>query len=139
MITLLISEEPVNTTGYGMSITARITMKHPDIRLKPHFIQYFQAQDLEPGISEQDNRLEIRFDSIDGVERFIETVGGDTTYLYSLCALFYSQLIPAFNDQYHTTKEGFVAMLRAYEEVAPERPRAKYTTEYFEEEWNLEA
>lgn len=137
MISLLIKEEPVNNTGYGMSITGRITISHPNIRVKPHFIQYFQTEGLDPGISEQRDRLEIRFDSIDGVERFIEKVGGETTYLYNLCELFYSQLIPAFKDQYHTTKEGFIDMVRAYEEVAPERPRAQYTTEFFEDEWEL--
>ena len=139
MITLVISEEPVNNTGYGMSIAARITIRHPNIRVKPHFIQYFQKHGLGPSISEWEDRLSMRFDSIDDVEKFIEIVGEDTTYLYRLCELCYSQLIPAFRDQYHTTKEGFVDMVRAYEEVAPERPRAKYTTEYFEEEWDLEA
>jgi hypothetical protein len=88
-------------------------------------------------MSEQQESLNIRFDSVDEVERFIENVGEYTTYLYNLCELVYGQLIPAFRDQYHTTKEGFLDMVRAYEEVAPERPRAKYTTEYFEDEWNL--
>jgi hypothetical protein len=138
MIALLISEQPANNTGYGMSIMARITIIHPDIRVKPHFIQYFQNHGLDPGISNRDDRIEMRFNSVDGVESFIKKVGENTTYLYSLCELFYSQLIPAFKDQYHTTKEGFIDMVRAYEEVAPERPRAKYTTEYFKEEWDLE-
>lgn len=137
MITLNIGEDPSRATGYMMSITAGITISNPDIRIKPNFIQYFQKHGFEPGISERDDRLEIRFSSIDGVERFIEKVGADTTYLYSLCELFYSQLIPAFKDQYHTTKEGFLDMLRAYEEIAPERKRAKYTTDYFNQEWDI--
>jgi hypothetical protein len=138
MIALLISEEPVNNTGHGMSITARITISHPDIRVKPHLIQYFQSHGFDPGISNREDRLEIRFESVDNVERFVKKVGENTTYLYSLCELFYSQLIPAFKDQYHTTKEGFMDIIRAYEEVAPERPRAKYTAEYFEEKWDIE-
>lgn len=138
MISLKIGEEPGKTIGYGMSIGARITMKHPDIRLKPYFIQYFQNHGLEPSISERDDRLEIRFSSVDGVEQFIEKVGGNTMYLYSLCELFYSQLIPAFEDQYHTRKEGFFDMLQVYEEIAPERRRKKYTVEYFREEWNFD-
>lgn len=140
MVSLSIKKEPANNTGYGMSASARITIMQPNIRVKPHFVNYFQRYNFDPNISEQEyrNRLNIQFDSINGVERFIEIVGGDTTYLYTLCELFYSQLIPAIKDQYHTTKKGFVDMVRAYEEVAPNRPRAQYTTEYFQEEWNLE-
>jgi len=138
MIALLINSQPVNNTGYGMNIFARITVNHPNIRVKPHFIRYFQSHGLDPNISEQKDRLEIRFSSVENVEKFIKNIGGKTTYLYSLCELFYSQLIPAFKDQYHTTKEGFVDIVRAYEEVAPDRPQAKYTTEYFQEEWDLE-
>ncbi len=138
MIALLINDQPANKTGYGMNISARITISQPNIRVKPHFIKYLQSHGLDPSISEQQDRLEIRFGSIDDVEKFIEKVGEMTIYLYSLCELFYSQLIPAFKDKYHTTKEGFIDMVRAYEEVAPERTRAKYTTEYFQEEWNIE-
>ncbi len=138
MVSLSINEQAVNKTGYGMNINARIAISHPDIRVKPYFIKYFQSHDLDPSISEQQDRLEIRFSSIDSVEKFIKKIGGNTTYLYSLCELFYSQLIPAFKDQYHTTKKGFADMVRAYEEVAPERPRAKYTTEYFQQEWDIE-
>jgi len=138
MIALLINEQPVNNIGYGINIYARITISQPNIRVKPHFIKYFQRHGLNPNISEQQDRLEIRFSSIDSVEKFIKKVGGNITYLYGLCELFYSQLIPAFKDKYHTTKEGFIDMVQAYEEVAPERPRAKYTTKYFQEEWDIE-
>ena len=138
MVALLINDQPANNTGYGMNITARITISQPNIRVKPHFIKYFQSHGLDPSISEQQERLDIRFSSIDNVEKFIKKIGGKTTRLYHLCEFFYSQLIPAFKNKYHTTKEGFVDMVRAYEEVAPERPRAKYTTEYFQEEWDIE-
>lgn len=136
MITLLISEQPANATGHGMSVSARITISHSDIRVKPHFIRYFQKHNLEPSISDSEECLNIRFDSIKDVEKFVEIVGKNAIYLFELCELFHVQLIPAFKDQYHTTKDGFLDMLRAYEEVAPERPRAKYTTEYFEEKWD---
>ncbi len=138
MVALHINAQPVNNTGYGMSITAHIIISYPDIRVKPYFIKYFQSHGLDPSLSERQERLEIRFSSVDIVDEFIDKVGGNTIYLYSLCELFYNQLIPAFKDQYHTTKEGFVDMVRAYEEVAPERPRAQYTTGYFQEEWGLE-
>lgn len=138
MVSLSINKEPVNNTGHGMNLSARITISNPNIRVKPNFIRYFQNHSLEPGISERENRLEIRFDSVDEVKKFIEEIGGSTMYLYSLCELFYGQLIPAYRDQYHTTKEGFLDMVRAFEDVAPERPRAQYTTEYFEEKWDLE-
>lgn len=139
MISLSISKEPVNNTGYGMNPFARITIRHPDIRVKPNFIRYFNSHDLEPNISKNDNQLRIRFNSADTVERFIEKVGENTIYLYELCELFYRQLIPAYNDQYHTTKKGFLDIVRAFEEVAPKRPRAQYTTGFFEEEWELES
>jgi hypothetical protein len=138
MVSLLINEEPINNTGYGMSISARIAISNPDIRVKPNFIRYFQNHGVKPRISERDNRLKIRFDSVDQTEKFIEKIGGSTTYLYNLCELFYGQLIPAYKDQYHTTKEGFLDMVRAFEDVAPERPRAQYTTKYFEEKWCIE-
>lgn len=138
MVSLLINKQPVNNTGYGMTLSARITISNPNIRVKPNFIRYFQNHGLEPGISERENRLEIRFDSVDQVQKFIEEIGGSTMYLYNLCELFHSQLIPAYRDQYHTSKRGFLDMVRAFEDVAHERPRAQYTTEYFEEKWDLE-
>ena len=140
MVSLSIHKQPANNIGYGMNASARITIRQPNIRVKPHFVKYFQSHGLDPSISEQKDRdrLNIQFESANSVERFIGIVGGDTTYLYNLCELFYSQLIPAIKDQYHTTKEGFVDIVRVYEEVAPERPRAKYTTEYFQKEWDLE-
>ena len=138
IVSLAINEQPANKTGYGMGLTARINISHPDIRVKPNFVNYFQKHGLEPGISKREDRLNIRFNSVEDVEKFIEKIGGSTIYLYDLCELFYSQLIPAYKDQYHTTKEGFLDMVRAFEDVAPERPRAEYTTEYFENEWNLE-
>lgn len=138
MVSLSISKEPVNNTGHGMALSARITISNPNIRVKPNFIRYFQNHCLEPGISERENRLEIRFDSVNQVRKFIEEIGGSTMYLYNLCELFHGQLIPAYKDQYHTTKEGFLDMVRAFEDVAPERPRAQYTTEYFEKKWSLE-
>ncbi len=136
-VSLVMSEDPANNTGYGMNISARVTISHPDIRVKPNLINYFQDNDLDPSITENQERIEIRFDTIDDVETFIEYVGQHTTYLYPLCDLFFTQLIPAYKDQYHTTKEGFLDMIRAYEEVAPERKRAKYTTEFFEEKWDV--
>lgn len=138
MISLAIGEQAANKTGYGMAITARLNILHPNIRVKPNFVKYFQDSGLKPSISGREDRLDIRFSSVDDVERFIEKIGGSTIYLYDLCELFYSQLIPAYKDQYHTTKEGFLDMVRAFEDVAPERPRAKYTTEYFEEKWNID-
>ncbi|WP_343749931.1 hypothetical protein [Halococcus dombrowskii] len=138
MISLLINEQPVNNTGYGMAFNARITVTHPDIRIKPNFIRYLENHGLAPTISKREDRLNIQFNAINSVEKFIEEVGESTTYLYNLCELFYTQLIPAYKDQYHTTKEGFFDIVRAFEEVAPERPRAKYTTEFFEEKWDLE-
>lgn len=137
-ITLAISEQPANNTGYGLSLSARITISHPDIRVKPNFIRYFERHGLEPGISEREDCLEIRFDSVNSVEKFVEEVGEITTHLYNLSELFYSQLIPAYKDQYHTTKEGFFDIVRAFEAVAPERSRAEYTTEFFEKEWDIE-
>ena len=138
IISLAINEQPVNKTGYGMGLTAKINIYHPDIRVKPNFVKYFQNHGLEPGISDRENRLDIRFNSVDDVEKLVEKIGGSTVYLYDLCELFYSQLIPAYRDQYHTTKEGFLDMVRAFEDIAPERPRAQYTTEYFEDKWDLE-
>ena len=138
MVSLLISKQTVNNTSHSMTLSARITISNPNIRVKPNFIRYFQDHGLEPGISERENRLEIRFDSVGKVEKFIEEIGGSTMYLYDLCELFHGQLIPAYKDQYHTTKEGFLDMVRAFEDIAPERPRAQYTTEYFEEKWSLE-
>jgi len=138
MVSLIINEQPVNNTGYGISLTARITISHPNIRVKPNLIRYFQRHGLEPGISTREDRLEIRFDSVGAVEKFIGAIGESTIYLYDLCELFHTQLIPAYKDQYHTTKHGFLDIVRAFEEVAPERPRAEYTTEFFEEEWDIE-
>ena len=132
-----ISENPEFNIGYGMNFFAQLTISHPDIRVKPHFIQYFQKNGLDPGITDRQDRIEIRFETIDGVEKFVEQIGVATTYLYNICDLLYTQLIPAYRDQYHTTKEGFLDMLRAYEEVAPEQNRRKYTTEYFEQKWDV--
>ncbi len=138
MVSLSINEQPANNIGYGMHTSTRITIRQPNIRVKPYFIKYFQRQGLDPRISEQKkSRLNIQFNSINGVEKFIKIVGEYTIYLYELCELFYSQLIPAIKDQYHMTREGFIDIVRVYEKVAPERPRAKYTTEYFQEEWDI--
>jgi hypothetical protein len=138
-LSLQIHEQSENQTGYGVSIIVTMGFSSPDIRVKPNFIRYFQRHNLEPSIRKRDNdgRLIIRFNTVENVESFIKIVGAETTYLYELCELFYGQLIPAYKDQYHTTKEGFIDMLEAFEAVADDRSRAKYTTEYFEKEWNL--
>jgi len=138
-LSLHISEQPENETGYGMGTMARIAASNPDIRVKPIFIQYFQRHNLEPTIRkrDKDGRLHIQFNSAEDVESFIDLVGAKTIYLYELCELFYGQLIPAYKDQYHTTKEGFIDMLEAFEAVADERSRAKYTADFFKKEWNL--
>lgn len=136
-ISMQISENPEFNIGYGMNFFAQLTISHPDIRVKPHFIQYFQKNDLDPRIADRQGRIDIRFDTIDEVEKFVEQIGVATTYLYDICDMLYGQLIPAYRDQYHTTKEGFLDMLRTYEEVAQGQKRRKYTTEYFEQKWDV--
>lgn len=137
-ISLRINKQSANSTGYGMHIYARMAISHPDIRVKPKFVQYFQDSEVDPIFSQKDGDLRIRFSSVDSVEALLEDIGPDLIYQYDLCEVFYSQLIPAYKDQYHTTKEGFLDMLKVFEKVAPDRPRAKYTTEYFENEWGPE-
>jgi len=83
MVSLIINEQPVNNTGYGISLTARITISHPNIRVKPNLIRYFQRHGLEPGISTREDRLEIRFDSVGAVEKFI----GDNRRVQSTCTI----------------------------------------------------
>jgi len=53
-----------------------------------NLIRYFQRHGLEPGISTREDRLEIRFDSVGAVEKFIGAIGESTIYLYDLCELF---------------------------------------------------
>ncbi len=138
-LTLHIAKEPVNTTGYTMAPTANIMIPNPKILIKPHFLQYFEKQGLSPNISTSDGRLDIQFTSADSVEKFLETVGPHVFRHFELCQLFYEKLIPAYRDQYHTTKEGFYDMVRAYERVIGERSEnSKYTTEYFEQHWELD-
>lgn len=138
-LSLHINEQLNTKIGYGMGIRARIAASNPDIRVKPSFIQYFQNHNLKPNVQkrDRDGRLYIQFNSAEDVESFVELVGAKTVYLYEMCELFYEQLIPAYKDQYHTTKEGFIDMLEAFEAVSGDRLNVKYTVGYFEEKWDL--
>lgn len=134
---LLINKSNEYSVGYAMAPSLRVQITQPHLLVGPHLKKFFETKDFNIKVQEENSRLRVQLSNVDGIEKFIEFVGPDTYYNYEICDLFYKQLLPAYEDGYHHTKDGFFDMVRAYEQVRNSDKKHKYDTEHFKFEWDL--
>jgi len=76
----------------------------------------------------------------ESIKRFLEPMAPYFVVRYEPASLLLDVVIPAVKDDEHTTKEGFLRLMPAADTLRGGTSReVKYTTEYFEDEWGLDA
>lgn len=73
------------------------------------------------------------------IDKFINLVTRHTISNYEVCQMTREKILPAIEDNYHNSRQGIYDIFSLYEMVTDmNKNNRKYTTEFFEEEWNME-
>lgn len=76
--------------------------------------------------------------TVTDINNFVNLVTNHSISNYEVCRLTKEKILPAIDDDYHKSRQGIYDIFNLYEMVTDmNKNNRKYTTKFFEEEWNM--
>jgi len=95
---------------------------------------------LEKGKNGEPDNHEFIVKDPDSMERFLEPMMPYFVVRYEAASLLTEVVLPAVKNDEHTTKEGFLRLMPAADQLRAGTKRdVKYDTAFFENEWSMDA
>jgi hypothetical protein len=134
-IGLSVKESSSQPTGYGISVSSKISLRYPNIRIEPHLELFFQDTNITTDLQNRNNQLELAISDPLSLTEFIDLI-----YEYSLLNIdifeaFRLFIIPAIIENQHSTKEGMIEIIEVYDAVKRDKTDRLYTANYFRNLW----
>lgn len=122
--------------GYSISLRVGITRSWLRDRTINALTNHLNSTKVEYNINEQGSRISIHVTEHDSIREFLNNIQTSLISNFEISMLTVEKILPAFEDNYHRTKQGLHDIVSLYEIVMDKNPDRKYTSEYFRRQWN---
>lgn len=122
--------------GYSISLRVGITRSWLRDRMINAITRYFKDRNVKYNTNEQGSRISIHVTDHDSIRKFLNNIQTSLISNFEISMLTVDKILPAFEDNYHKTKQGLHDIVSLYEIVMDQDPERKYTSEYFKNQWN---
>lgn len=124
--------------GYRIIPVLRFTVHSEDDPSLGKLIEYSEEHDVNFSLLDQKQKVQWTVTDPDSIERFLESIDRHLLSNMFRAKLMLDVVLPAIRNGDHLNKDGFYELVGIAEKMREGRSKnAKYTQEYFDEEWSL--
>ena len=126
------------STGLGYSASLRLGITRSWLRntMLESIKQYLSNQRVKYNVNKQDSRVSLHVTNHECIYKLIDKIQPYLVANFEISAMTRRKIIPAFEDDYHKTRQGLHDVVELYEMVMDCGSERKYTSEFFEQQWD---
>lgn len=122
--------------GYSISLRLDMTCSWLRDRTLNVICNLLDKHNICYNMNHQDSRYSVHITNKECIKSFILRIQENLIANFEISRMTVEKIIPAFNDNYHKTKQGLYDIVALYEMVMDCGPERKYTSEFFMRQWD---
>lgn len=134
----VIHKSETTKLGYSTSLRVGVTRSWLKSQTKESIRKHLEQNEIDYNLSKHNSRVSIQITDCESIQKFLHMILPNLVGNYEIASLTASKIVPAFEDDYHKTKQGLYDIVSLYECVMNCSSNRKYTSDYFESKWDVE-
>ena len=136
-----VSADQARSVGFKFQPSFEMNRSGTDEVVLGMIDEYCEQQGVRLRINEKGDTTAVKITDPDGLRRFFGPLEPLMIQKHEQLIIFMDELLPAYEDGKHETKEGFIELLEIADEIYELDSRVtnrKYTSGYFKQKWSNE-
>jgi|APHM01.1.fsa_nt_gi hypothetical protein len=131
-------------TRVGYSIVPAIKFHKTNPTVLGFLDEFCQEHNLKPGFRDEPTNYVLRIGRRADIEKLLRLVEPYMIAKVEPAMILLNEILPGLNDRRHSSKKGFIELMgyvddvKRCSEATDKLSDAKYTQEYFRDEWDME-